>query len=244
MNPGHHAHPTPDTVSNTPDTTPAKPSEPQVQTEANRYGSVRGQISLGQLFANEDAPIVAVSNPKRGAQQPPTQVDQIDAEFPQWWQVVPKKVDKADFQVRRPDTLLFATIEGLQKQAGVSKWLLRRLVLKELADNGLDTADAAGRHGQVEIERPDQNRYRIADQGAGIQDTPDDLARLFALGRPMVSGKFWRLPESGALGNGLRIIVGTVAATGGTLEVSTRGQRVLLHPRKRSPWRTTDRAES
>jgi hypothetical protein len=34
-----------------------------------------------------------------------------------------------DFQVRRPDTLLFATLEGLQKQSGVSVLLLRRLVL-------------------------------------------------------------------------------------------------------------------
>jgi hypothetical protein len=95
---------------------------------------------------------------------------------------------------RRPDALLFATIEGLQKQSGVSKRRLRRLVLKELADNGLDAADAAGRHGQVEIERLDPNRYRVADQGAGMPGTPEEPAKLFALERPMVSGKFWRAP--------------------------------------------------
>jgi hypothetical protein len=149
-----------------------------------------------------------------------------------------------DFQVRRPDTLLFATVEGLQKQSGVSKSQLRRLVLKELVDNGLDAADAAGRHGQVEIERLDQNRYCVADQGAGMHGTPDDLARLFALGRPMVSGKFWRLLERGALGNGLRIIVGTVAATGGTLEVTTRGRRILLHPRKAGHTQIIEVAEA
>src|SRR5271166_4075994 len=94
-------------------------------------------------------------------------------------------VEQPDFQVRRPDTLLFATIEGLQKQSGVSKSQLRRLLLKELADNGLDAADAAGLHGQVEIERLDENRYRVTDQDAGMPGTPEDLAKLFALGRPM-----------------------------------------------------------
>jgi hypothetical protein len=96
----------------------------------------------------------------------------------------------------------------------------------------LDAADAAGQYGQVEIKRLDQNRYSIADQGNGIHGTPEDLAKLFALNRPMVSGKFWRLPQRGALGNGLRIIVGTIAATGGTIEIFTRGQQVLLHPRR------------
>jgi hypothetical protein len=48
----------------------------------------------------------------------------------------------------------------------------------------------------------------------------------------MVSGKFFRRPERGALGNGLRIIVGTIAATSGTIEITTRGRRLLLHPRK------------
>src|SRR4051794_7932645 len=94
------------------------------------------------------------------------------------------RVDQPNFQVRRPDTLLFSSIEGLEKQSGVSKWRLRCLVLKELVDNGLDAADAAGRQGQVKIERLDRNRYRVADQGAGMPGTPEDLAKLFALERP------------------------------------------------------------
>ncbi len=39
----------------------------------------------------------------------------------------------------REDWTLFRTVEGLQQRAGVSAERLRRLVLKELADNGLDT---------------------------------------------------------------------------------------------------------
>ena len=48
----------------------------------------------------------------------------------------------------------------------------------------------------------------------------------------MISGKFWRLPSRGALGNGLRIIVGCIVATGGTIEVTSRNRRVLLRPLK------------
>jgi hypothetical protein len=51
-----------------------------------------GQISNGQLFANEAVPIAAASNPQRGTQNPVTRVD----EFGRWWALVPKKVDKAD----------------------------------------------------------------------------------------------------------------------------------------------------
>ena len=46
--------------------------------------------------------------------------------------------DPENFKFRREDWALFRTIEGLQQRAGVPKEQLRRLVLKELADNGLD----------------------------------------------------------------------------------------------------------
>ena len=39
----------------------------------------------------------------------------------------------------REDWTLFRTVEGLQQKAGVPANLLRRLVLKELGDNALDT---------------------------------------------------------------------------------------------------------
>jgi hypothetical protein len=66
-----------------------------------------------------------------------------------------KSIPKADFEksddlsasqtpnqilkFERADWTSFRTIEGLQQKAGVSADKLRRLVLKELADNGLDT---------------------------------------------------------------------------------------------------------
>ena len=140
--------------------------------------------------------------------------------------------EKADFQVHRPDTALLATLQGLQMQSGVPIHHLRRLALKELADNALDAADAADRPGQVRIERITDQVYAVEDQGNGLPGNQDEIANLFSLGREMISRKFWRLPSRGCLGNGLRIIVGTVAATGGTIEITTLNRRMLLRPLK------------
>jgi hypothetical protein len=148
----------------------------------------------------------------------------------------------SNLQVHRPDMTLFATLHGLQMQSGVPIWTLRRLVLKELTDNALDAGDAAGRPG-AEIEKLDQHRYRIEDRGEGINETPKQLATLFALDRPMISGKFWRLPERGALGNGLRIIVGCTATSGGTIEITSHNQRVLLRPLKNGRTEIIETAE-
>src|SRR5262249_15173236 len=105
---------------------------------------------------------------------------------------------------QRPDWSLFRTVEGLQQRAGVPKSKLRRLVLKELADNGLDSG-ANVRVGKVD------GGYFVEDDGSGIE--PDDVARLFSIARPMMSSKLWRLPTRGALGNGLRVVAGAVLAS-------------------------------
>ena len=135
-----------------------------------------------------------------------------------------------NLQVHRADTEQFATFQGLQIQAGTDR--LRAIVLKELVDNALDAADKAGNHGQAKIERIDGDSYRITDHGNGISGSAQDLADLFAIKRPMISGKFYRLPQRGALGNGLRVIVGSLVASCGTIEIVTRGYRTLLRPLK------------
>jgi hypothetical protein len=64
--------------------------------------------------------------------------------------VPPKQASLTDTQnpkilkFERADWTLFRTVEGLQQKAGVTAKLLRRLVLKELGDNALDTG--AERH--------------------------------------------------------------------------------------------------
>lgn len=129
----------------------------------------------------------------------------------------------AEFQFERPDWVLFRSPETLSQKAGVPKHLLRRLALKELADNALDAGGQAAAY-----QRGD--RYVIHDNGPGIGGSPEEIARLFSINRPMVSTKLWRLPSRGALGNGLRVVAGAVAASGGRLTVCTRNRRLILVP--------------
>jgi hypothetical protein len=126
----------------------------------------------------------------------------------------------------REDWALFRTVDGLQQKAGVPKEKLRRLVLKELADNALDES------GQVLLGELDDGGYFIEDHGRGIDGTPEDVARLFSIARPLVSTKLLRLPIRGALGNGLRVVAGAVLASEGTLTVTTRNRRISLRPER------------
>ena len=114
-----------------------------------------------------------------------------------------EKLDNLKFE--RADWTSFRTIEGLQQKAGVAQNALRRLVLKELADNGLD-AGTQVRVGEI------VGGYFIEDDGPGID--PDDVARLFSIARPLATTKMLRLPTRGALGNGLRVAAGAVLASG------------------------------
>jgi hypothetical protein len=125
--------------------------------------------------------------------------------------------------MERPDWTLFRTVEGLQQKAGVPARLLRRLVVKELADNALDE----GAHVRVSEVA---GTYVIEDDGRGIDGGPEAVAQLFSIGRPLLSTKLLRLPTRGALGNGLRVVAGAVLASKGSLVVVTNGQRVTLEP--------------
>jgi len=129
-----------------------------------------------------------------------------------------------NLKFERTDWMLFRTVEGLEQKAGVPKQKLRRLVVKELADNALDEG------GQVRIGELPDDGYFVEDDGGGITGTPTVLARLFSISRPLVSTKLLRLPQRGALGNGLRVVAGAVLASGGTLTVVTRNRRIELKP--------------
>jgi hypothetical protein len=145
----------------------------------------------------------------------------------------PPKV--ANFQVRRPDTQQFRTLEGTCRMAGVADRQLRRLIAKEATDNGLDACDRAGCPGKVTIERDGDDTYIVTDNGGGIDPDPAALADLFSTERAMLSGKFWRMPSRGVLGNGLRVLVAAVALSGGTIIVESRRVRTVLRPRRIGP---------
>jgi hypothetical protein len=144
---------------------------------------------------------------------------------------LPAPQKSPNFKFERKDWELFRSVGTLPQVAGVPKALLRRLVLKELTDNALDaSADAKVQVGQKQFYITPL--YSVRDNGPGIDGTPEDIARLFSINRPLVSSKLWRMPQRGALGNGLRVVAGAVAASNGWLRVSTRNQRMVLTPQE------------
>jgi hypothetical protein len=63
---------------------------------------------------------------------------------------------------RQQDWIAFRSLDGLCRKAGVRLDRLRRLVLKELADNALDAA------GACQVGHLDGGGYYVADDGEGI----------------------------------------------------------------------------
>ena len=122
--------------------------------------------------------------------------------------------------------MLFRSVATLPQKVGVSLALLRRAVLKELTDNALDaTSD-----GEVRVGAIGDDRFFVEDDGDGIVGGGAEIAKLFSINRPLKSTKLWRLPTRGAMGNGLRVVVGAVMASYGKLEVHTRSERHILTP--------------
>ena len=116
----------------------------------------------------------------------------------------------------REDWKLFRNMDTLPQKAGVPKSKLSMLVCKELADNALDTC------GSCEIGY-EGGFFYVKDRGPGLDP------EMFSISRPLRSSKYLRLPTRGALGNGLRVVVGAVVASGGELYVSTRGKNYKIN---------------
>ena len=121
----------------------------------------------------------------------------------------------------RTDWHLFLDRSTLPQKAGCQPCELGRVVLKELVDNALDTG------ANVTLDPTACGRgYIIRDDGPGIE--PASVPKLFAVNRPLRSSKLQRLPLRGMLGNGLRVVMGVVAALGGAISVTSRGHRLTL----------------
>jgi hypothetical protein len=117
------------------------------------------------------------------------------------------------------DWRLFVERHTLPQKAGCQPSQIGRVILKELVDNALDAgADDVTVDG-------DAHHCTVTDDGPGVDNVP----RLFAVNRPLLSSKrHMRLPTRGMLGNGLRVVMGAVAAYNGTIAVTTRGHRLDL----------------
>ena len=120
----------------------------------------------------------------------------------------------------RPDWTAFRSVEGLCRRAGATADRLGEVVVKELVDNALDAGNC-----QVFIE---DGVVVVLDDGPGIEGSDTRIAAYYSISREMMSSKYLRRPTRGALGNGLRVVVGAVVATGGKLFVSTRRRRLQI----------------
>ena len=127
--------------------------------------------------------------------------------------------DNAALLFEREDWRLFVDPATLPQKAGCQPENLRQIVLRELVDNALDEG------AQATLKQAGRG-WIIADDGPGLD--PADVPRLFAVNRPLLSRKRRRLPLRGMLGNGLRVVVGAVAASEGALAVETRGHHLTL----------------
>lgn len=124
----------------------------------------------------------------------------------------------------REDWKLFRNLDTLCQKAGVAKDSIPKLVVKELVDNGLDTGT------NCEVGILPNNGFYVQDDGDGID--PNMLKDFFSINRPMITSKLLRLPTKGALGNGLRVVVGTVVSSGGKLVIFTRGGKYEVIPQE------------
>ena len=84
----------------------------------------------------------------------------------------------------------------------------------------------ARRGRRVALDQVDPDTWTVTDDGRGLDR--EQVVRLFAVNRPMLTTKLVRRPTSGAIGNGLRVVTGGAVASGGRLAVESRGVRYVL----------------
>nr|DAJ70565.1 MAG TPA: hypothetical protein [Caudoviricetes sp.] len=122
-------------------------------------------------------------------------------------------------EFKKQEWTQFRSMDTLTQKAGVPKQDISKLVAKELIDNALDITD------DVKVQC-DGKTLSVWNGGNGIP--ADKIAELFSINRPLVSTKLIKLPTRGALGNGLRVVVGAVIATDGELFVYSNGDKYKI----------------
>lgn len=100
----------------------------------------------------------------------------------------------------RADWKLFLDRQTLPQKAGCEPHQIGRVLIKELSDNALDSGAS-----KVTLTG-DERCSTVSDNGPGL--AREDMLRVFAVNRPLVSSKLKRLPMRGMLGNGLRVVMG------------------------------------
>lgn len=120
----------------------------------------------------------------------------------------------------RQDWVDFVQVQTLCRRAGCRPDELALVAAKELIDNAFDASPRG-----VEVTFSDRLLF-VEDQGPGMSE---ELAlEVFSVKRPSLSSKRWRLARRGALGNGVRVIMGVVHVSAGYLVFESRGLGLVL----------------
>jgi hypothetical protein len=109
----------------------------------------------------------------------------------------------------------------LPQKAGCHPNDLRKVVLKELADNELDEMGSAG------LAWEESGKFWIV-YGSSEGPLLSEIPKLFCVNRPLASSKLKRTPSRGMLGNGLRVVMGAVYALGGWIIIKARNHQLEL----------------
>ena len=116
----------------------------------------------------------------------------------------------------------------LQAQTGQPRERFAAVAFKELGDNGLDAAEAAGVAPEVAIEVVDDGgllRLTVADNGSGL--APETVGRILDFETRTSDKAHYREPTRVAQGNALKTVLGIPTALGGRQPVfiEARGVR-------------------
>ena len=115
----------------------------------------------------------------------------------------------------------FVQVQTLCRRAGCTAGDLALVAAKELIDNGFDASPKG-----VDVSFADRTLV-VCDRGAGLSE--DQATAIFNIRRPSLSSKRWRLARRGALGNGVRVVMGVAHVSGGFLTVESRGVGMVLN---------------
>ena len=114
----------------------------------------------------------------------------------------------------------FVQAATLCRRAGCTAGDLALVAAKELIDNAFDASPKG-----VDVYFDDRT-LSVQDRGAGLSE--EQALAIFSVKRPSLSSKRWRLARRGALGNGVRVVMGVAHVSGGYLTVESRGVGLRL----------------
>jgi DNA topoisomerase VI subunit B len=122
-------------------------------------------------------------------------------------------LERTTFEISRAAE--YFNVRELQAQTGQPRERFAAVALKELIDNGIDAAEAAGIAPVIAIEITGDNsllRIAVEDNGPGI--APETVRRILNFQTRTSDKAAYRSPTRGAQGNALKTVLGLPCALG------------------------------